>query len=99
MVLENCGTTDAEDIDEYIARDGYSAFEQALFEMTGEAICKEISDSGLRGRGGGGFPRAANGRVSASSPPGRSTWSATATKATPARSWTVHHGGQSPLHH
>ena len=56
VVLENCGTTDAEDIDEYIARDGYSAFEQALFEMTGEAICKEISDSGLRGRGGGGFP-------------------------------------------
>jgi len=56
VVLENCGTTDAEDIDEYIARDGYSAFEQALFEMTDEAICKEISDSGLRGRGGGGFP-------------------------------------------
>ena len=55
-MLENCGTTDAEDIDEYIARDGYSAFEQALFEMTDEAICKEISDSGLRGRGGGGFP-------------------------------------------
>ena len=58
VVLENCGTTDAEDIDEYIARDGYSAFEQALFEMTGEAICTEISDSGLRGRGGGGFPAA-----------------------------------------
>ena len=33
VVLENCGTTDAEDIDEYIARDGYSAFEQALFEI------------------------------------------------------------------
>ena len=56
IVLENCGTTDAEDIDEYLARDGYAAFEKALFEMTDEAICKEILDSGLRGRGGGGFP-------------------------------------------
>ena len=56
IVLENCGTTDAEDIDEYLAKDGYAAFEKALFEMTDEAICKEILDSGLRGRGGGGFP-------------------------------------------
>ena len=56
IVLENCGSTDAEDIDEYLARDGYVAFEKALFEMTDEAICKEILDSGLRGRGGGGFP-------------------------------------------
>ena len=56
IVLENCGTTDAEDIDEYLAKDGYAAFEKALFEMTDEAICKEIMDSGLRGRGGGGFP-------------------------------------------
>ncbi len=56
IVLENCGTTDAEDIDEYLAKDGYTAFEQTLFEMTDEAICKEILDSGLRGRGGGGFP-------------------------------------------
>ena len=56
MVLENCGTIDAEDIDEYLAKDGYVAFEKALFEMTDEAICKEILDSGLRGRGGGGFP-------------------------------------------
>ena len=56
VVLANCGTTDAEDIDEYLAHDGYAAFEKALFEMTDEAICKEILDSGLRGRGGGGFP-------------------------------------------
>ena len=56
IVLENCGTIDAEDIDEYLAKDGYVAFEKALFEMTDEAICKEILDSGLRGRGGGGFP-------------------------------------------
>ena len=56
VVLENCGTTDAEDMDEYLAKDGYVAFEKALFEMTDEDICKEILDSGLRGRGGGGFP-------------------------------------------
>ncbi|MBQ4539506.1 MAG: NAD(P)H-dependent oxidoreductase subunit E, partial [Oscillospiraceae bacterium] len=56
VVLENCGTTDAEDIDEYLARDGYVALQKALFEMTDEAICNEISESGLRGRGGGGFP-------------------------------------------
>ncbi len=56
VVLASCGTSDAEDLDEYIAKGGYSAFEKALFAMTPEAICKEISDSGLRGRGGGGFP-------------------------------------------
>ena len=56
VVLASCGTSDAEDLDEYIAKGGYSAFEKALFSMTPETICKEISDSGLRGRGGGGFP-------------------------------------------
>ena len=56
VVLENCGTSDAEDIEEYIAKGGYSGFEKALFEMTDEEICKTIMDSGLRGRGGGGFP-------------------------------------------
>ena len=56
VVLANCGTSDAEDIEEYVAKDGYAAFEKALFEMTDEDICKTIIDSGLRGRGGGGFP-------------------------------------------
>ena len=56
MVLENCGRSDAEDIEEYIAKGGYAAFEKALFEMTDEEICQTITDSGLRGRGGGGFP-------------------------------------------
>ena len=71
VVLENCGTTDAEDIDEYIARDGYSAFEKALFEMTDEEICKEISDSGLRGRGGGGFPAGRKWDSVRKQPPGK----------------------------
>ena len=56
VVLKGCGASDAEDMEEYIAKDGYRAFEKALFDMSGEAICREISDSGLRGRGGGGFP-------------------------------------------
>ena len=89
VVLGNCGTTDAEDLDEYLARDGYSAMEKALFEMTDEAICKEIMDSGLRGRGGGGFPQAASGTACANSPKARSMWSATATRATPAPLWTA----------
>ena len=50
VVLENCGTSDAEDIEEYIAKGGYSAFEKALFEMTDEQICRDILDSGLRRR-------------------------------------------------
>ena len=55
-VLANCGQCDAEDLEEYIAKGGYAGFEKALFEMTGEEICKTVTDSGLRGRGGGGFP-------------------------------------------
>lgn len=56
IVFENCGHIDSEDIGEYIARGGYIALEKALFEMKPEDIVNEISDSGLRGRGGGGFP-------------------------------------------
>ena len=56
VVLENCGTIDAEDFDEYLAKDGYLAFEKALFDMRDEEICAVIRESGLRGRGGGGFP-------------------------------------------
>ncbi len=55
-VLQNCGSIDAEDIDEYLARDGYIAFERALFEIGAEGVCNAMLNSGLRGRGGGGFP-------------------------------------------
>lgn len=50
VVLENCGSSDAEDIEEYIAKGGYAGFEKALFEMTDEEICRSIIDSGLRAR-------------------------------------------------
>ena len=56
IVLDECGQIDAESIDEYIALGGYAGLSKALFEMSPEQICQEIEDSGLRGRGGGGFP-------------------------------------------
>lgn len=55
-VLENCGRSDAEDILEYIAKGGYEAFVKAIFSMEPQEVCQMILDSGLRGRGGGGFP-------------------------------------------
>lgn len=55
-VLEKCGRIDAEDIEEYIAKDGYRAVEKALFEMDGQGICDEMTKANLRGRGGGGYP-------------------------------------------
>jgi len=56
IALRNRGLIDPEVIDEYIARDGYKALAKALSEMTPEGIIDEIKKSGLRGRGGGGFP-------------------------------------------
>lgn len=56
IALEHCGHLDAESIQEYIANDGYAALVKALEEMTPEQVCKEVLDSNLRGRGGGGYP-------------------------------------------
>ncbi len=56
IVLRNCGLIDPESIDEYIARDGYLGLEKALFEMSSDDIVNELKKSGLRGRGGAGFP-------------------------------------------
>lgn len=56
VALRNCGVIDPENIDEYIAFDGYKALGKALTEMTREEVIDEILKSGLRGRGGGGFP-------------------------------------------
>ena len=54
--LRNCGVINPENIDEYIGRDGYQALGKVLTEMTPEEVIQCILDSGLRGRGGGGFP-------------------------------------------
>ncbi len=56
VALRNCGLINPENIDEYIAMDGYAALGKVLTEMTPEQVIQEVKDSGLRGRGGGGFP-------------------------------------------
>ncbi len=56
IVLRNCGVINPENIEEYIARDGYLALEKALFQLTPQQIVDEVKASGLRGRGGAGFP-------------------------------------------
>ena len=56
IALRNCGVINPEDIKEYIAVDGYKALNKVLTEMSREDVIKCVTDSGLRGRGGGGFP-------------------------------------------
>lgn len=56
LVLDNCDKIDASSVKEYIALGGYTALEKALFDMKPQEIVNEITESGLRGRGGGGFP-------------------------------------------
>ncbi len=56
VALRNCGVVNPEDITEYIYKDGYFALNKALNEMTPNQVIEEIKKSGLRGRGGGGFP-------------------------------------------
>ena len=56
IVLRNCGIINPENIDEYLARDGYMALEKALFSMKPEEVINELKIAGLRGRGGAGFP-------------------------------------------
>ena len=56
IALRNCGFIDPENIDEYIGRDGYAALAKCITEMTPEEVIDEMKKSGLRGRGGAGFP-------------------------------------------
>lgn len=56
LVLKNCGAIDSESINEYIAIGGYKGLEKVLFEISEDNIVSMIMESGLRGRGGGGFP-------------------------------------------
>ena len=56
IALKNCGVIDPENIDEYIAFEGYKALEKVLTSMTPDQVIEEITASGLRGRGGAGFP-------------------------------------------
>jgi NADP-reducing hydrogenase subunit HndC len=56
IVLRNCGVIDPENIDDYIVHDGYQALKGILFGGSQDSVIKELKESGLRGRGGGGFP-------------------------------------------
>ena len=56
IALKNCGVINPEEIDEYIAFDGYKALEKVLTQMQPEEVIEEVKKSGLRGRGGAGFP-------------------------------------------
>jgi len=71
IVLRNCGVIDPDKIDEYIARDGYKAMEKVLFEMTPEDVIEEMNISGLRGRGGAGFPTGRKWSFAAAQPKGQ----------------------------
>ena len=70
VALKNCGVIDPENINEYIAYDGYMALGKALTEMTPEEVIQCILDSGLRGRGGGGFPTGKKWAFAAAQPKG-----------------------------
>lgn len=68
IVLENCGLIDPENIQEYIARDGYSALGKVLTEMKSADVIAEIKAAGLRGRGGAGFPTGVKWELTAKNP-------------------------------
>jgi NADP-reducing hydrogenase subunit HndC len=68
IALRNCGIINPENINEYIARDGYSALAKCLTELTPEGVIDIIKKSGLRGRGGGGFPTGLKWEITRKSP-------------------------------
>ncbi len=71
QVLRECGTIDPEDIREYMHHGGYDAARKAFRELTPEAICREITASGLRGRGGAGFPTGRKWEAARTQPSGK----------------------------
>jgi NADH-quinone oxidoreductase subunit F len=71
FVLRSCGTIDPESIDEYVHQGGYAAATKAYLQMTPDQICQEITRSGLRGRGGGGFPTGRKWEAARSQPEGK----------------------------
>ena len=71
VALRNCGVIDPEDLDEYIAFDGYKALAKVLTEMTPQQVIDEVTNSGLRGRGGAGFSTGLKWSFAAAQPPGQ----------------------------
>jgi len=68
VVLRNCGKIDPENIEDYIAEDGYTALAKAITEMTPEDVIATVKASGLRGRGGAGFPPAVKWELTRNAP-------------------------------
>ncbi len=87
VVLRNCGVIDPESIDEYIARDGYLGLEKVLFDWTSEQVIEEMKVSGLRGRGGAGFPTWLKWDLARKAAGDENSLSATRTKAIRALTW------------
>ena len=72
IALKNCGIINPLEIDQYIGLDGYKALEKVLFEMTPEEVVDVVTKSGLRGRGGGGFPTGLKWKFTAANKGGQS---------------------------
>ncbi len=98
IALRNCGFIDPENINEYIARDGYAALGKVL-EMRPEEVIREIMDSGLRGRGGGGFPTGLKWKITREVQADQKYVVCNADEGDPGRSWTARYSKATPLHH
>lgn len=89
-MLANCGIIDPSDIDEYLAFGGYRALGKVLAGMTPGEVCRSIEPSGLRGRGGGGFPTGRKWTIANGQPGPQKYLVCNADEgATRARSWTA----------
>ena len=97
IALRDVGAINPERIEEYLVRGGYEAARTTLTEKTPEWVVEEMLASGLRGRGGAGFPTGMKWKFAAARRGRSSTSSATATRATPGRSWSLHHGRRPAL--
>jgi len=88
IALRNCGVINPENIDEYIAFDGYKALAKVLTEMTPEQVVDVIKRSGLRGRGGGGFPTGLKWEFAMNRMQTRNMFAVMPTRETREHSWT-----------
>ena len=89
VILRNCGHINPEKIDDYLACGGYQALRQVLFNMTPEQVIEEVKRSGLRGRGGAGFPPGSSGNSATMPSAHQNMLSVTPMKVTLVPLWTA----------